>query len=262
MPGARSRALLAPLLASGAALLELVLAGGCAGCAASAASAPGDRSLCAACRAALGGTAQPAWPTPVPPGLPQPWAVAAYDGPTRAALLAHKEDGRLSLAGPLGDALARSVRSALAGASSSRRPTVRRAVVGLVPVPSRPAATRARGHDPTQRLARRAAAALRSDADVEWWAQVLPVVRVARGLADQAGLDARQRAANLDGALMVPERLSRLVRGRAVVVVDDVITTGASIGETSRVLRAAGADVVGAAVVAATVRRLPPGLCL
>ena len=262
MPGARSRALLAPLLATGAALLELVLAGGCAGCAASAASAPGDRSLCAACRAALGGTAQPAWPTPVPPGLPQPWAVAAYDGPARAALLAHKEDGRLSLAGPLGDALARSVRSALAGASSSRRPTVRRAVVGLVPVPSRPAATRARGHDPTRRLAQRAAAALRSEVDAEWSAQVLPVVRVARGLADQAGLDARQRAANLDGALMVPERLSRLVRGRAVVVVDDVITTGASIGETSRVLRAAGADVVGAAVVAATVRRLPPGLCV
>jgi predicted amidophosphoribosyltransferase len=41
-----------------------------------------------------------------------------------------------------------------------------------------------------------------------------------------------------------------------------VITTGASIGEATRALQAAGAEVICAAVVAATKRRLPPGLCL
>jgi len=240
------------LSATAAALLELVLAGGCAGCGAD------TPTLCGDCCEVLSGPARLAWPTPVPAGLPVPWAVTAYDGPARAALLAHKEDGRLSLSGPLGDALARSVLAAVGdaprGGSAGRAPAV-----GLVPVPSRRAAVRARGHDPTLRLARRAARTVRRwGRDVE----VLPVVRVARGLADQAGLDARERAANLDGALAVPDRLARLVDGRTVVVADDVITTGASINETTRVLRGAGADVVSAAVVAATRRRLPPGLCL
>jgi predicted amidophosphoribosyltransferase len=135
----------------------------------------------------------------------------------------------------------------------------RTADVALVPVPSRRTAVRARGQDATLRLTRRAAAVLRrAGCDVE----VLPVVRIVRGLADQAGLDARERAANLHGALAVPDRLARHVRGRPVVVVDDVITTGASIVEAARALRAAGADVRCAAVVAATRRRRPPGLCL
>ena len=258
MAGARPRALVAPIVeplaATGAALLELVLAGGCAGC-----PDGGSALLCIDCRDALRGPARLAWPTPVPPGLPAPWAVTAYDGPARAALLAHKEDGRLALAGPLGDLLARAVTAALGGASTGGWNTCGDPAVGLVPVPSRRAAVRARGHDPTLRLARRAATTVRrAGGHVE----AVPVVRVARGLADQAGLDARQRAANLDGALAVPDRLARLVRGRTVVVVDDVITTGASVNETARVLRGAGADVVAAAVIAATRRRLPPGLCL
>ena len=240
------------LVATAAALLELVLASGCAGCGAD------SPTLCGDCCEVLSGGARLAWPTPVPTGLPVPWAVTAYDGPARAALLAHKEDGRLALSGPLGDALARSVLAAL-GDASPGGPVGGAPAVGMVPVPSRRAAVRARGQDPTLRLARRAARVTRrSDRDVE----VLPVVRVARSLADQAGLDAHERAANLDGALAVPDRFARLVRGRPVVVVDDVITTGASINETARVLRGAGADVVAAAVVAATRRRLPPGLCL
>jgi predicted amidophosphoribosyltransferase len=92
--------------------------------------------------------------------------------------------------------------------------------------------------------------------------EVLPVVRIVRGMVDQAGLDARARAANLGGALAVPRRFASHLHGRAVVVVDDVITTGASIDETARAVRAAGADVLCAAVVAATRRRRPPGLCL
>jgi predicted amidophosphoribosyltransferase len=203
----------------------------------------------------LAGPARLAWPTPVPTGLPPPWAVADYDAAARGAILAHKEDGRFGLAAPLGDALARAVTAGVAAVSGGDIT----APVALVPVPSRRTAVRARGQDATLRLTRRAArTARREGTDVE----VLPVVRVVRGMLDQAGLDARERAANLGGALAVPRRLVPLVRGRAVVVVDDVITTGASIDETARALRAAGADVLCAAVVAATRRRRTPGLCL
>lgn len=70
-------------------------------------------------------------------------------------------------------------------------------------------------------------------------------------MADQSGLNVAQRAANLAGALAV----RRPVAGLEVVVVDDVMTTGATLVEAARALRAGGAQVRGAAVVAATRRR-------
>jgi predicted amidophosphoribosyltransferase len=111
---------------------------------------------------------------------------------------------------------------------------------------------RARGHDPTGRLARRAAATCRRALPSLRCAAVL---RHARVVADQAGLDTAGRAANLHGALVVPSRLAVLVRGHQVVVVDDVLTTGATVQEAARALAAAGADVLAAATVAATARR-------
>jgi predicted amidophosphoribosyltransferase len=231
-------------------LADLALPDGCVGCA-----APG-RVLCRDCGSQLTGPAHPAWPTPVPEGLPPPWAVADYAGPARAAVLAHKEEGRRALGVPLGAALATAAGAAIgtaAGAAigASVEPAL------LVPAPSRPAAVRARGDDPTRRLARRAAAVLRR-AGVP--VRVVPALRGARGLADQAGLDAADRAANLAGALRVVAGGDRLVAARSVVVVDDVVTTGATLAECARALRAAGAVVVGAATVAATSRRTVPGV--
>jgi predicted amidophosphoribosyltransferase len=174
-------------------------------------------------------------------------------------VVTHKEEGRLPLVRPLGDALGTSVlaaagatRGAPAAAGTGRTPLL------LVPVPSRPAAVRSRGHDPTLRLARRSARRA-CDGGVE--VAVHPVVRVARRLADQAGLAAAERAENLRGAFTVTERFRSSLCGREVIVVDDVITTGASIAEAARALREAGAVVTGAAVVAATRRRQPPALC-
>jgi predicted amidophosphoribosyltransferase len=252
----RASAVAGSFAAAGAALLELVVAGGCAGCGIDAHADGRPLLLCRACRDGLAGPAAAAWPTPAPPGLPTPWAVADYAAGTRAAILAHKEEGRLALARPLGDALARAVTAALAPSADAGG---RLPAVALVPVPSRRSAVRARGHDSTLRLTRRAAATVRREGAA---AEVVPVVRVVRRLVDQAGLDARERAANLDGALSVPDRMAGLVRGRQVLVVDDVITTGASLAEAARALRVAGAVVIGAAVVAATRRRHAPGLCL
>jgi predicted amidophosphoribosyltransferase len=97
------------------------------------------------------------------------------------------------------------------------------------------------------RLARAAAGALRSQGVPARAARLLVP---ARALADQSGLSVAERAANLHGAL----RGTGPVTG-PVVVVDDVVTTGATLVEAARALLAAGHPVVGAAVVAATSRR-------
>jgi predicted amidophosphoribosyltransferase len=225
------------LWAALAGLVDLALPSACVGCGVA------GVLLCPPCGAELSGPARSARPDPSPAGLPSTWAVADYAGAARAAVVAHKEEGLRALTRPLGAALARSVRAAAGG---------RPGPVLLVPAPSRRAAVRARGHDPTLRLARSAATVLRGDG-VE--AGVAAVLRVRADVADQAGLGARARAANLAGALRVPARLAPLVAGRRVIVVDDVVTTGSTLAETARALGAAGARVDGAAVVAATARR-------
>jgi predicted amidophosphoribosyltransferase len=191
----------------------------------------------------LDGPAHPVRPDPVPPGLPATWGVATYAGAVRAVVVAHKEYGRLDLTPPLGEALARSVAAAGSGAAGP---------ILLVPAPSRRVAVRRRGHDPTLRMALRAASVLRSTG-VD--TRVVPVLRLRRGVADQAGLSAAQRAANVSEAMHVNRRPAVLVAGRPVVLVDDVVTTGATLAEAARALERAGAGTVAGAVVAATARR-------
>lgn len=219
-------------------LLDLVLPADCAGCA-----APGPVSwhACPTCAATLTGPPVAALPQPVPAGLPPTWAVAPYDGPARALILGHKEHGIRPLGGLLGLALAAAIAAALGEAPGAY----------VVPVPSSPASLRQRGEDPTRRLVRRAVTALRRDGPP---VRLLPVLEHVRPVDDQAGLSATARAANLAGALAVRPRREALVAGQAVVLADDVITTGATLAEAARALAAAGATVVGAGVVAATSR--------
>ena len=130
----------------------------------------------------------------------------------------------------------------------------------LVPVPSRPSTVRQRGHDPTLAMTAAAARRLRREGlDV----RPAALLRTRPGLADQAGLDARARAANLAGSLCCPTAGVRRLRARTgrvhVVVCDDVLTTGATAAEAQRALTAVGLPPVGIAVVAAT-RRIHPHL--
>ncbi|MFE5819425.1 ComF family protein [Streptomyces sp. NPDC056479] len=243
-------------------LTDLVLPAECGGC-----GRP-RTVLCPECRAVLSGTAPSrVRPVPEPPGLPVVHAAARYADEVRAMLLAHKERGALALAAPLGAALAGAVRAGLreagpdlpgAGAQgrgapgravSSRSPQARAdgaerfggvgAPVLLVPVPSARAAVRARGHDPARRIALSAAGELRRAGTP---ARVLAVLRQRRAVADQSGLNSRQRLDNLAGALTVASGGGRLLAGAGrcpVVLVDDLMTTGASLAEATRALRAA-----------------------
>lgn len=177
-----------------------------------------------------------------------PWAAAPYSGPARSMVLAHKERRVLALAEPLGGLLATAVAAALAAGPP--------APVVLVPVPSRAAGVRSRGHDATARITRAASQALRSPGRP---VVVAPLLRLRGGVLDQSGLDAAARAANLDTSMACDAaRLRRLARrvGRAhVVVCDDVVTTGATLREAQRALEASGVVVAAAACVAATTLR-------
>jgi hypothetical protein len=95
---------------------------------------------------------------------------------------------------------------------------------------------RARGHDPVRRIALAAAAELRRAGTS---ARVVAVLRQQRVVADQSGLNSRQRMANLAGALSVVAGGGRLLAGSRVVLVDDLMTTGASLAEATRAVREA-----------------------
>ncbi|MET8227915.1 ComF family protein [Streptomyces sp. NPDC005301] len=236
-------------------LTDLVLPAECGGC-----GRP-RTVLCPECRATLRDSAPcRVRPVPEPAGLPVVHAAAPYEDEVRAVLLAHKERGALALAGPLGAALAGAVRTGLArrepgagfagpgtgpggcagGAPAvpvTGRPGVLPGPVLLVPVPSARRAVRARGHDPARRIALAAAGELRRGGTA---ARVLGALRQRRRVADQSGLNSRERLDNLAGALeVVPGAAGLLAGAGRVVLVDDLMTTGASLAEAARAVREA-----------------------
>jgi predicted amidophosphoribosyltransferase len=227
-------------------LLDVVLPARCAGCGDLA--GPG----CPRCLRALCRPARWTRPEPAPPGLPPVATVGSYDGAVRGLLLGYKEHGNVALARPLGAALGRAIALALSltAAAGGGRHDAESIVV--VPVPSSTRQNRHRGADVVADLAAWAARELRA---IGRRVQVVRALRHIRAVADSAGLDARARSANAAGALGLRRGAAALVAARTVVIVDDLVTTGVSLAEATRVLQASSATVVAAATIAATGRR-------
>ncbi|RZS33994.1 putative amidophosphoribosyltransferase [Herbihabitans rhizosphaerae] len=202
-------------------LLDLVLPVRCAGC-----GRP-EHAWCPACHAGVDG------PFPVRRrGGPPMYALAAYAGPARRAVLAYKERGRRDLAAPLGRMLGAALPS-LPGVQPCAGTWV------LVPAPSRPSAARLRGGSHMLRLARHTAATLAESGRA---AAVAPALRLHRRTRDSVGLDPAARAANLAGG-MLPNPAGCPPPDTSVVVLDDVITTGATAAACVATLARAGVTV-------------------
>lgn len=236
-------------------LLDVLLPRACAGCA-DALPAGHRGALCAPCRASLANdvAARCAWcaapvsqPIPAcsrcirrPPafasaaalGLYRPTAVGL--NPLAATVQALKYRGRRLLARELG--------SMLVAALDPRGAEL------VVPVPLHPSRLRARGYNQSALLARRVARALARPLLCDALVQRHPT-------PDLVGLGAAARRAALAGAFAVAPRRRAALAGRVVLLVDDVLTTGATADAAARVLRAAGAR----AVHVWTVGRTPPG---
>ncbi|KUH65517.1 phosphoribosyltransferase [Mycolicibacterium novocastrense] len=207
-------------------MLDLVLPLQCGGC-----GAPSTR-WCAACATTLTVRADdPHIVSPrVDPGVPV-YSLGRYAGPRRAAVIAVKEHGRADLLGPLAGALRTGLLHLLTWGLVDTPLTV-------VPAPTRRWSARRRGGDPVTRMARTATAGLPAVA-------VVPALRTRAFVADSVGLSSADRQRNIGGRL----RLVRPVAGE-VLVVDDIVTTGATAAESVRVLRSIGARVAAVLVVA------------
>ncbi|HZQ33311.1 MAG TPA: ComF family protein [Mycobacterium sp.] len=205
-------------------MLDLVLPLECGGC-----GAP-STTWCDACAQELKlKTDDPRVITPrVDPGVPV-FSLGRYAGARRAAIVAAKERGRGDLIGPLAFALQ-------AGLNRLIEWGIVDAPLTLVPAPTRRSAARRRGGDPVTRIA----TAARVDG-----VHVVAALRMRAMTRDSVGLSTTARQANVVGRV----KLRRAVGGD-VILVDDIVTTGATATESVRILHSVGARVVGVLAIA------------
>lgn len=173
------------------------------------------------------------------PGFGVPCYVAGpYDGVVREVLLAYKHGGAYGFVRPLGTRLALPLRAACAAAT--RGPPV------VVALPSRAARERERGYRHVEELVSRA---LRS---ARLGAPRMRALRTLRGRTGQVGLDAEARERNAERIAL--RRAAGSLRGREVVLVDDIVTTGATVRAAVAALERGGAEVVAIAALCAAER--------
>ena len=220
---------------------------------------------------------------------PLPVLAAGRYGRTEAAvLLAFKNHGHVDVLAPVAAALGGALHAAVSEfraappspvpvlSPPALSPPVRSPPVLLVPVPTRASSRRRRGYDPLMLLLSRLDRGGRLPAGTVVAPAVrhLPVITRLRGALARGGLPAllrtalpavltgvrggqkglgrRRRRTNVMDSMGAVGRTRGALAGRECIIVDDVLTTGATIGEVHRVLTAQGARVLGAVVVAAT----------
>jgi ComF family protein len=181
----------------------------CAGCGAHAGPM---EPLCGRCRTEL------RWLGPDPAvtaGVPV-WAPLAYEGPARGVVRALKFGG------------ARAAAPAMAAQIAVNAPSGWLERGRLVPVPLHPARARRRGYNQAERVA--SALAARTGLDVcDCLARAGP-----RGT--QVGRDRRERLAGIAGAVRVVDARAPPVPAERAILVDDVVTTGATLAACARAL--------------------------
>lgn len=225
------------LAALGTRVLDLALPARCPGCGAE------GPPICAACAPALDARLElPAGiaiglPSDIPPSLLQLEWCAPFTGLIRNALHELKYAGEKRLAAPLGEAIARRWRRAGAGGDL------------LVPVPVHADRARTRGYDQAELIARAVA--------LDLALPCAPILERARATIAQFDLDRSARATNVDGAFRLRPRNTpagtdqrRPLAGRWIILIDDVVTTGATLAACAKSLIEAGAIGVSAATVA------------
>lgn len=211
------------------AALAVLLPVDCGGC-----GQPGA-GFCSGCRDAL--RPHPALVGALPDAAPPVMAALRYEGAVAAALRRYKDAGRLDLARALAPPLRASIVELWPVVTRGGDPPPE-----MLAVPASRAALRRRGYAPVARLLR--CAGLRAAPGVR--------LELTRRVSDQAGLGRDERRANVSGAMRAIG-----ARGRRFVLVDDVVTTGATLTEAARAVTEAGGRVVGAACLAWAERRLP-----
>ncbi|KAB7741861.1 ComF family protein [Nostocoides sp. F2B08] len=218
-------------------LRDLVWPAACAACGVA------GRVLCPRCALDVAAQADLRWhsPTPPPPGFPPTLTWGGYAGALRRIVVAHKDEERTDLEPVLAALLGDVVEAVIDGLDDPV----------LVPMPSSPASRRTRGREPLLDITRR----IRTIRPV----RIAPVLRIVRRVRDQAGLDHRERRANLAGSMGLVRGAERVLAGAEVVLVDDVVTTGATLAEARRALHTEGLRgprSVRAGVICATARRM------
>jgi predicted amidophosphoribosyltransferase len=163
------------------------------------------------------------------------FALGRYAGARRQAIVAVKERGRTDLVAPLSVALAAAVHRLL-------RWGLLEVPLTIVPAPTRRFTARRRGGDPVARIA---AAAVTGHRGVG----VAPALRMKALTRDSVGLDSTARERNIAGRVLLRRR--RLPDCGEVLLVDDIVTTGATMAESVRVLQTGGARVAAVLVIAA-----------
>ncbi|BBY79645.1 ComF family protein [Mycolicibacterium pulveris] len=207
-------------------MLDLVLPLQCGGC-----GAPSSR-WCDACASTLQVRLdQPHLITArLDPGVPV-FSLGRYAGARREAIVAVKERGRADLIPPLAAALRTGLVHLLTWGVVDTPLTV-------VPAPTRRWAARRRGGDPVTRMARTASAGLPG-------VTVAQALRTRALVVDSVGLSTADRERNIAGRV----KPVRAVAGE-VLLVDDIVTTGATACESVRVLHAGGVRVAAVLAVA------------
>ncbi|MEL4357559.1 MULTISPECIES: ComF family protein [unclassified Luteococcus] len=222
------------------ALFDLLLGACCPGC------QRAGLGLCATCRAGLPVVGGPMRDTPAlgPALVGRVYCAGRYAGPLREMLSAHKDRGAWTLTGVLAGQLWLAVEALLQDLLPRASPAT---MVALVPIPSSPRSVRERGFDHATALVRGVVRRRRGSPEAGGpTLVVVPALRRVHRVADQSALGREQRVRNQRGSMR-----ARPPRGvRLAVLCDDICTTGASLTEGERALRAAGWTVLGAAVVA------------